>query len=126
MTIEYHEPPEELAPETRDLHRAFCTLVEELEAIDWYLHRLDVSGDRELKAMMKHNHDEECEHAAMALEYLRRRVPPLDHYLREYLFTDGPIVEIDGHDHGHDHEGEHANGSNGSLDLGALPTEVKQ
>jgi len=95
MTIEYHEPPQELTPETRDLHRAFCTLVEELEAIDWYLHRLDVSHDEDLKSMMAHNQREECEHAAMALEFLRRCVPPLDHYLKQYLFTEGPLVEIE-------------------------------
>lgn len=98
MTIEYHEPPQELRPETRDLHRAFCTLVEELEAIDWYLHRLDVSSDEALKAMMAHNQREECEHAAMALEYLRRNVPPLDAYLRQYLFTEGAIVALEEED----------------------------
>lgn len=98
MTIEYHEPPQELRPETRDLHRAFCTLVEELEAIDWYLHRLDVSQDEALRAMMAHNQGEECEHAAMALEYLRRRVPALNRYLRQYLFTDATLVEIEAED----------------------------
>lgn len=116
MTIEYHEPPGELTPETRDLHRAFCTLVEELEAIDWYLHRLDVSGDEALKAMMAHNQREECEHAAMALEYLRRRVPALDEYLRQYLFTEGPLVEIE---HGETAGGDTppSAGSDGSLGI---------
>lgn len=100
MTIEYHEPPEELSQETRDLHRAFCTLVEELEAIDWYLHRLDVSADADLRAMMAHNQHEECEHAAMALEFLRRRVPSLDQYLRQYLFTEGELTAIEAADGG--------------------------
>ena len=95
MTIEYHEPPQELSAKTRDLHRAFCTLVEELEAIDWYLHRLEVSEDQELKDMMRHNQNEEYEHAAMALEYLRRRLPAFDKQLRQYLFTEAPITEIE-------------------------------
>lgn len=95
MTIEYHEPPQELSAGTRDLHRAFCTLVEELEAIDWYLHRLEVTEDEALKAMMRHNQNEEYEHAAMALEYLRRRLPAFDKQLRQYLFTEAPITEIE-------------------------------
>lgn len=114
MTIEYHEPPQELTPETRDLHRAFCTLVEELEAIDWYLHRLDVSQDPDLKAMMAHNQNEECEHAAMALEYLRRRVPKLDEYLRQYLFTEGSLTEIEEDEEG---EGDQSESPDASLGL---------
>lgn len=114
MTIEYHEPPQELSAETRDLHRAFCTLVEELEAIDWYLHRLDVSEDPDLRAMMAHNQHEECEHAAMALEYLRRRVPKLDEYLRQYLFTEGNLVEIEADGDG---EAGPTDGSDTSLGL---------
>lgn len=100
MTIEYHEPAQELSSETRDLHRAFCTLVEELEAIDWYLHRLEVSEDEELKAMMKHNQEEEYEHAAMALEFLRRRLPAFDKRLKQYLFTSAPLTEIEEEEEG--------------------------
>lgn len=120
MTIEYHEPPEELSDRTRDLHRAYCSVVEEFEAICWYEHRLDVTKDPELKAMIKHNQDEECEHAAMALEWLRRRVPALDQQLRTYLFTEGPLTEVE-HEHGHDHDhGGDADGGDGSLGIGNL------
>ncbi len=95
MTIEYHEPAQELPLHTREIHRGLCTLVEELEAIDWYQHRLDLSEDEALCALMKHNRDEEMEHAAMALEWLRRKLPELDEKLRTYLFTDAPIVKVE-------------------------------
>lgn len=93
MTIEYHEPPEELKPETREIHRALTTVCEELEAIDWYQHRLDVSHDGELRSVIEHNRNEEMEHAAMTLEWLRRRIPEFDEQLRKYLFTEGAILE---------------------------------
>ena len=88
----YHEPTEELSDETRDMHRAIISLMEELEAVDWYNQRIDVCKDRELAAILKHNRDEEKEHAAMVLEWIRRRDPTLDSELRDYLFTDGEIA----------------------------------
>lgn len=93
MSIEYHEPPHELSPRTRDIHRALSILCEELEAIDWYQHRLDVSDDQALRELMTHNRDEEMEHAAMTLEWLRRMLPKLDEHLRRYLYCEGPITE---------------------------------
>lgn len=91
----YHEPVDELSGESRDLHRAITSLMEELEAIDWYQQRIDVCNDRELAQVLAHNRDEEIEHAAMVLEWIRRRVPKFDAELREYLFTDKPIVSIE-------------------------------
>lgn len=88
----YHEPTEELSDDTRDMHRAIISLMEELEAIDWYNQRIDVCKDRELAAILKHNRDEEKEHAAMVLEWIRRRDPTLDGELRDYLFTDSEIA----------------------------------
>ena len=88
----YHEPIEELTDETRDMHRAITSLMEELEAVDWYNQRVDACGDSELKAILAHNRDEEKEHAAMVLEWIRRRDPTLDSELREYLFNDQPIA----------------------------------
>ncbi len=87
-----HEGAEVLRPATLERHRAIVSIMEELEAIDWYDQRIDASEDDELRAILEHNRDEEKEHAAMALEWLRRHDPMLDHYLREYLFTDGPIA----------------------------------
>ena len=91
----YHEPVGELSDESRDLHRAITSLMEELEAVDWYQQRIDVTKDRELASILRHNRDEEIEHAAMVLEWLRRRVPKFNEELREYLFTEKPIVAIE-------------------------------
>lgn len=88
----YHEPVEELDDETRDMHRAITSLMEELEAVDWYNQRVTACRDDELRAILKHNRDEEKEHAAMTLEWIRRRDPKFDEELRDYLFTDKPIA----------------------------------
>ncbi len=93
----YHEPVEELKPETRDMHRAIVSLMEELEAVDWYNQRMDACSDLELRAILEHNRDEEKEHAAMVLEWIRRRDPVFDKELRDWLFTDKPLS----HDHDH-------------------------
>jgi len=88
----YHVPVEELSAATRDMHRAIISLMEELEAIDWYGQRVDACKDKELKAILRHNMDEEKEHAAMVLEWIRRRDSKLDSELKDYLFTDKPIA----------------------------------
>ena len=88
----YHEPIEELSEETRDMHRAIVSLMEELEAVDWYNQRVDVCKDEELKAILAHNRDEEKEHAAMVLEWIRRRDPSFDKELKDYLFAEKPIA----------------------------------
>ncbi len=89
----YHEPVAELSTETRDLHRAIISLMEELEAVDWYNQRADTCGDEELKSVLRHNRDEEKEHAAMLIEWIRRHEKALDKQLRKYLFTDAPIKD---------------------------------
>lgn len=88
----YHEPIEELSDETRDMHRAIISLMEELEAVDWYNQRVDACKDPELAAILEHNRDEEKEHAAMVLEWIRRRDPSFDKELRDYLFTEKEIA----------------------------------
>jgi hypothetical protein len=88
----FHEAADKLTPATTDLHRAIVSLMEEFEAVDWYQQRVDATGDDELRAILAHNRDEEKEHAAMVLEWIRRRDPKLDAMLREYLFTSGSIV----------------------------------
>jgi hypothetical protein len=87
-----HESAEKLSPQTQDLHRAIVSLMEELEAVDWYGQRVDATGDPELRAILAHNRGEEQEHAAMVLEWIRRRDPGFDRHLRTYLFTDGAIT----------------------------------
>mgnify|MGYP000120852075 CR=1 FL=1 len=88
----FHEAEEHLQPSTRDMHRALASLMEELEAIDWYQQRIDATHDDELREILRHNRDEEQEHAAMVLEWIRRRDPGFDARLRAYLFTEGSIV----------------------------------
>jgi len=87
----YHEPVNELSAGTRDFHRALQSLMEELEAIDWYNQRVDVCKDIELKNILIHNRDEEVEHAAMMIEWLRRQDSVFDKELKDYLFTDKPL-----------------------------------
>jgi Uncharacterized conserved protein len=88
----YHEPIDELSDATRDMHRAIVSLMEELEAVDWYNQRVDACKDPELVAILAHNRDEEKEHAAMVLEWIRRQDPKLDAELKDYLFTSKPIA----------------------------------
>ncbi len=88
----YHEPLDELSEETRDMHRAIVSLMEELEAVDWYNQRINASKDEELRAILAHNREEEKEHAAMLLEWIRRRDSKFDHELKDYLFTENPIA----------------------------------
>jgi ferritin-like protein len=90
-----HEPEARLSPETIDRHRAITSIQEELEAVDWYDQRVDASSDSQLAGILAHNRDEEKEHAAMALEWLRRHDPVLDRHLRTYLFTTDPVLEIE-------------------------------
>ncbi len=88
----YHEPVNELSDETRDMHRAIVSLMEELEAIDWYNQRVDACKDPDLAAILAHNRDEEKEHAAMVLEWIRRKDGSFDAELKDYLFTDKEIA----------------------------------
>ncbi|HEY1772351.1 MAG TPA: ferritin-like domain-containing protein [Gammaproteobacteria bacterium] len=89
----YHEPIEELNDDIRDFHRAIVSLMEELEAVDWYNQRVFACKDKELKTVLAHNRDEEIEHACMTLEWIRRHNKRFDKELHEYLFTEGPIKD---------------------------------
>jgi hypothetical protein len=91
-SVGYHESIEELSAETLDMHRAIVSLMEELEAIDWYNQRADACKDKELTAILEHNRDEEKEHASMLLEWIRRKDPKFSKQLKDYLFTDKPIT----------------------------------
>ena len=88
-----HESEERLSPATRDMHRAIVSLMEELEATDWYLQRAEATEDAELREVLLHNREEEQEHAAMVLEWIRRHDRTFEAKLREYLFTEGSIVQ---------------------------------
>lgn len=118
----FHEPIDKLSAETMDHHRAIASIMEELEAVDWYDQRVNATDDAELAAILAHNRDEEKEHAAMTLEWLRRRDANLDHQLRTYLFTEGSILDAEEEDTG---EGggdapTPASTADGSLGIGSL------
>jgi hypothetical protein len=90
-----HVPREKLKAHTLHLHYAIVSLMEELEAVDWYRQRADDTEDPDLQAVLLHNSKEEMEHASMLIEWIRRHEPLFDAQLREYLFTDKPIVEVE-------------------------------
>ena len=113
----WHESPEKIRPETADRHRAFMSLAEELEAVDWYDQRIDAATDPELKEILAHNRDEEKEHASMVLEWIRRRDPAFAQQLRDHLFTEGPIVA--GHQAGAEAPAA-TPAADGSLAIGSL------
>lgn len=115
-----HEPRELLSHATQERHRAIRSLMEELEAVDWYDQRVDATTDDDLRAVLAHNRDEEKEHAVMTLEWIRRHDPVFDEMLRRFLFVEGPIGGDD-HDHPHADDGRPAGPpSDGSLGLGGL------
>lgn len=91
----FHESVDKLKPETLNVHRAIVSLMEELEAIDWYRQRAEACTDEQLKAVLEHNMNEEIEHASMVLEWLRRNVPKVDEALKTYLFTSGDITKLE-------------------------------
>jgi ferritin-like protein len=93
-SAQLHEDLSVLRQATVERHRATVSLMEELEAIDWYDQRVDATTDDELRAVLMHNRDDEKEHAAMNLEWLRRHDLQLDANLRRYLFTSGPITAL--------------------------------
>jgi uncharacterized protein len=88
-----HEDAIKIGPEVTDRHRAITSLMEEFEAIDWYDQRIHASDDPSLREVLTHNRDEEKEHAAMVLEWIRRHDATLNKFLQTYLFTEGPIRE---------------------------------
>ncbi|MBF0374502.1 MAG: ferritin [Alphaproteobacteria bacterium] len=87
-----HAPRDRLSRETIDAHQAIVSLMEELDAVDWYQQRADDCDDPALKEILLHNMREEVEHAAMLLEWLRRHSAVFDRELRARLFTDDPIA----------------------------------
>lgn len=84
----YHEPIDKLSVETKDMHRALTSLKEELEAVDWYNQRIDACSSDELRAILVHNRDEEKEHAAMVIEWIRRNDSAFNDELENYLFKE--------------------------------------
>jgi uncharacterized protein len=119
-----HESAETLGTQVVDTHRAIVSLMEELEAVDWYNQRAKATVDPTLRAVLEHNRDEEKEHAAMALEWIRRNDPTFAQHLKTFLFTEGPITGIEAeviHGEGGADGGEsNTSSADGSLGIGSL------
>ncbi len=122
MSGEYHERYEDLTQEAIEYHRIIKSVIEELEAVDWYNQRAVATKDEDVRKIVAHNRDEEIEHACMGLEWLRRNSEVWDEYLREFLFRDGDITEHGHEDDEHDDHDEDDDGSglDGSLGIGNL------
>ncbi len=116
-----HESADVLKPEAIDRHRAIASLMEELEAVDWYDQRVQAAHDDELRAILAHNRDEEKEHAAMVLEWLRRHDAHLDEQLRTYLFANKSVLAIEKPAAS---SAAASAGGDGSLRIGSLRGEV--
>jgi uncharacterized protein len=114
-----HEDATKLGPEVIDQHRAIVSLMEELEAVDWYNQRAKATANPELRAILEHNRDEEKEHASMVLEWLRRSDPKLMQHLKTFLFSEGPITEIEG-EMVQDGAGGEGVSADGTLGIGSL------
>lgn len=121
---QYHEPPEELTPQSRTFARMCTSLTEEAEAIGWYAQRMSLEEDPDARAIMADAQGEEFKHFAMDLEFLLRRTPKWRQIAEGVLFQDGDIVE-----HGEAAEAAAGDGdepaapgasSDGSLGIGSL------
>ena len=123
-----HEDATKLGPEVIDQHRAIVSLMEELEAVDWYNQRAKATTNPELRAILEHNRDEEKEHASMVLEWLRRSDPKLMQHLKTYLFTEEPVTEIEAEvaQGGGAIEDSESETSDGSLGIGSLRPAQEQ
>ncbi|MDF3070746.1 MAG: hypothetical protein K0R38_6347 [Polyangiaceae bacterium] len=113
-----HEPIELLSEDTKNQHRAIVSLMEELEAVDWYQQRAEACTDPELKAVLIHNKNEEVEHAMMTLEWLRRKVPVFAENIGTYIGSTGPIVGVEQGATGHGGAGGGAEAPSASVSLG--------
>lgn len=121
---QYHEPAEELSPETRTFARLCASLTEEAEAIGWYEQRLALEQDPDARAIMQDAQGEEFKHFSMDLEFLLRRVPAWRRVAQGVLFKAGDVVS-----HGEEAEadalegdgsGQAGPGEDGSLGIGSL------
>jgi len=89
---QYHEPANELPPETRTFARMIASLTEEAEAIGWYEQRLAVEANPQARAIMANAQGEEFKHFGMDLEFLLRQKPKWRVALQDILFKEGDIV----------------------------------
>lgn len=120
-----HEDRTVLSKDILDRHRALATIMEELEAIDWYDQRIAASENAELRAVLTHNRDEEKEHASMLLEWVRRHDAAFARHMGAQLFNPGAIretkaIEVDAGSNSAAGDGSPVAGGDGSLGIGSL------
>jgi len=108
-----HAPRERLSRDTLTQHHAIVSVMEELEAVDWYRQRADDCEDPALREILLHNMREEMEHACMVLEWMRRSNADWADYMKTYLFTEGDITELEEED-----TGKAGDGNGGDADSG--------
>ncbi len=116
-----HEDPDKLGAEVIDRHRAIVSIMEELEAVDWYDQRAKATSNAELRSILEQTiATRKRKHAAMTLEWLRRNDPKMDEHLRTFLFKEGPVTQIEASMMGKEEDGDGSQGSDGSLGIGSL------
>jgi ferritin-like protein len=122
--MSYYEPYSELSTAAREFDRVIQSLMEELEAINLYNQRADVTTDESVRALTLHNRNEEIEHAVMLFEWLRRKAPEFDAQMKTYIFTSLPITEVEenatGSSDSGDSSGSSGSSSSSSLGIGSL------
>jgi len=118
---------ENLSAEVIDRHRAIVSVMEELEAADWYAQRAEAATDDDLRAILEHNGNEEKEHASMLLEWLRRKDSALAAHFDTYLYHQGSIIEAeaeaDAADSSQASGNKHSSTGDGSLGIGSLKSK---
>ncbi len=77
-----------------DINIARQSLVDELLAQKRYDEGIIASNNNDLKGILEHNRDDEKEHAALLIEWIRRNDIPLDKELKEILFKKNKFKDL--------------------------------
>ncbi|MDI3496081.1 MAG: uncharacterized protein PWQ35_102 [Patescibacteria group bacterium] len=83
-----YEERNKLSEKTLDIKRAIDSLKEEMEAVDLYHQRADATLAEDLKRILIHNANEEKEHAAMLIEWLRKNDEIFAKELKDNLYQE--------------------------------------
>jgi len=84
MNPTYSDDSKKLNSKAKDLARARRSLIEELEATNFYEERIQASSDKSLRKLLAHNRDEEKEHSAMLVKWLRKNDKVFDRMFTEH------------------------------------------
>ncbi len=89
-----YEDIDHISKKVADLSRARQSLIEEFEAIMFYDERVSATEDPTLKEVLSHNRDDEKEHAALLIEWLRRNDPEFEKEVKEKLFSTKQLKDL--------------------------------